>query len=485
MTNQFTTEQNALFNLQTLAQDQISELATISIKQGTMNGYAKALLSQGAPVYADTQPIPRGDINGRKGWYYTNTNGGGEKFNYYYFNGLQENLNLEDVINYFFTGTCDNYTGAGDVPFIVVYTYPTGVGDAGPFFHSRITYDITADQKIGIGERCLFYTDFFNQAPQFSPFARRVLLDNKTVLGDGADTERILYMSVHSNSGATTGQVQVLMEDMGFITKVLPSGVGQVRRQLQLVADSQNTSEPYELQVAKGNIPQTASLYKFGYNPDVNGSLETISLMGGIYVYPAALMNVYASSSNADDTLLGPGVRTIKLEGLDGDYNHVEEIIELAGQTQVQSANQYLRVNRSYVLTAGTLGGAQGTIYIADTGAVAGIPSNDIYAQFSVEHQTQQAVYTVPAGFSLYIDDIIFTTAMSIANKKAELSLVVREFNSVFREKMKHVFQSNEGRFPYQYFEKVPEKSDIELRAITDSSNNALSGTFQGILVKN
>ena len=485
MTNQFTTQQNSLFNLQTLSQQNIAELATISIKQGSLNGYAKALLSVSAPVYADTLPIPRGDINGRKGWYYTNTNGGGEKFNYYYFNGLQENLTLEEIQTYFFTGTCDNFTSISDVPFITIYTYPTGVGDAGPFYHSKITYTISSNQKIGIGERCVFYSNFENGAEQFSPFARRILLDVETVTGEGQGAERILYMSVHSDSASNAGQAQVLIENMGFISFALPEGVGQIRRQLELSANSSNIEEPYDLQVAKGNIPQTTSIYKFGYNPDVNGSLETITLMGGIYVYPAALMNVFVSSSNADDTLPGPGVRTIKIEGLDGDYNQVEEIIELAGQTQVQSTNQYLRVNRSYVLTAGTLGGAQGTIYIADTGAVAGIPSNDIYAQFSAEHQTQQAVYTVPAGFSLYVDEIVFTSAMSLGNKKAELSLVVRELNSVFREKMKHVFQSNEGRFPYKYFEKVPEKSDIELRAITDSTNNAISGTFQGILVKN
>ena len=34
--------------------------------------------------------------------------------------------------------------------------------------------------------------------------------------------------------------------------------------------------EPYELQVAKGQIAGASSLYKFGYNPDINGTEETV-----------------------------------------------------------------------------------------------------------------------------------------------------------------------------------------------------------------
>ena len=36
------------------------------------------------------------------------------------------------------------------------------------------------------------------------------------------------------------------------------------------------TSEPFDLQVARGQIAYHHSLFKFGFNPDIDDSLETV-----------------------------------------------------------------------------------------------------------------------------------------------------------------------------------------------------------------
>lgn len=48
------------------------------------------------------------------------------------------------------------------------------------------------------------------------------------------------------------------------------------------------TFEPFELQVARSQIFEHKNVFKFGYNPDINGTEETIWDAGGIYAYPAS-----------------------------------------------------------------------------------------------------------------------------------------------------------------------------------------------------
>ena len=46
------------------------------------------------------------------------------------------------------------------------------------------------------------------------------------------------------------------------------------------------TTEPFELQTSRGQIPYHTSLFKYGYNPNIINANETIWDAGGIYAYP-------------------------------------------------------------------------------------------------------------------------------------------------------------------------------------------------------
>jgi hypothetical protein len=59
--------------------------------------------------------------------------------------------------------------------------------------------------------------------------------------------------------------------------------------------------EPYELQVSKGQIAGASSLYKFGYNPDINGTEETVWSQGGNVTWPTAAFTAFISSSSTAD----------------------------------------------------------------------------------------------------------------------------------------------------------------------------------------
>ena len=117
------------------------------------------------------------------------------------------------------------------------------------------------------------------------------------------------------------------------------------------------TSEPFELQVARGQIAYHKPLFKFGNNPTVGDSTETIWSQGGLYSYLSAATVLKVSSSSANDTSAGTGARTVQLYGLDADYNEINEAVTLNGQTAVNTTNEFLRINRMIVRSAGTGGG--------------------------------------------------------------------------------------------------------------------------------
>ena len=246
--------------------------------------------------------------------------------------------------------------------------------------------------------------------------------------------------------------------------------------------------EPFDLQVSRNQITFHKSIYKFGYNPDINGVEETVWSQGGIYSYPTTAAQLYVSSSSGNDTNGGTGANSVRIVGLDADYNEVEEDITLTGQTQKITQTSWIRVYRMYITLAGSGGGAAGTIYLANTGASAGVPTGTVYASILLgAGQTEMAVYTVPAGYTLYLDDINFTAAVSLANSYLQVRFLQRDFGTnVFREQTRIVLQSNTYIFKFEYPLRLPEKTDLEVRAISvGSNNNPVSATWQGVLIKN
>jgi hypothetical protein len=256
----------------------------------------------------------------------------------------------------------------------------------------------------------------------------------------------------------------------------------------QALRNAMAVQEPYELQVSKGQVVGASSLYKFGYNPDINGTEETIWSQGGDVVWPAAAFTAFISSSSTADTNAGTGAQTVTVEGLDENYVAQSVTVNMNGQTQVQigDASGWIRINRAFVATAGSGGTAAGTVYIAATGVSSGVPTGTVYASITDGNQTQMAVYTVPASHTLYLDDLIFTAAISQANNYATVKLSTRDFGSnVFRTKFINVLQSNELIIDFEFPLAIPEKTDIECRAVTSNTNNQIGASFQGVLITN
>ena len=231
------------------------------------------------------------------------------------------------------------------------------------------------------------------------------------------------------------------------------------------------TSEPFELQVARGQIGWHTALFKYGYNPLIINVNETIWDVGGIYAYPGSAVAMTATSaSGATDS----GVTGI-ISGLDTDYKEVSESFTLDGSGTYTTTQTFLRVFRAYITGATA---PAGNINIANGGTT--------YARITAgENQTLMAVYTVPSGKTLYITQGVATHGTDTAGAFMTVRFVVRDQGSVFRTAIKVDIVGGEILFPFNSPLKITEKSDIEVRAICDKNqNNAVGATFEGIIIE-
>jgi len=247
--------------------------------------------------------------------------------------------------------------------------------------------------------------------------------------------------------------------------------------------------EPFELQVSRGQIAFHKTNFKFGFNQDIDNSLETIWAEGGLYNYLSSASVLKVSSSSTDDDEGGTGAETVQLYGLDADYNEINETVTLDGQTAVNTTNEYLRINRMVVRSAGSNGTNAGVIY-AGTGTVtAGVPVNKYATVVAGDGQTLMALWTVPAGYTAYLYQSHITAACTTSNKLLTATIVARPYGEVFQVKDKFGIQVDGGNINqvYRFPLKFTEKTDIEVRAISDSGsgNVEVSAGLDMIYIKN
>jgi len=232
--------------------------------------------------------------------------------------------------------------------------------------------------------------------------------------------------------------------------------------------------EPFELQVVRNQIENHKTVFKFGFNPDVNSSEETIWDVGGIYAYPSSAVAMTVTT-DAGTPANDNGVKVIVF-GLDEDYNEVNDEVTLAGAGTATTTQTFLRVFRAYV------SGSQ-----APTGNLNITNGGTTYARITLgENQTLMALWTVPAGYTGFLDHVNIATGTTNANQYVTAQIVQRTQGGVFRVMMKQTLGSGGvADFILRYPIEVSEKTDLEVRAESSGSNNLISANFSIVYVKN
>jgi len=243
--------------------------------------------------------------------------------------------------------------------------------------------------------------------------------------------------------------------------------------------------EPFELQVARGQITMHSAVIIFGYNPDVDTAEESVWPDGGTVPHPTAASVLKISSSDANDTSAGTGARTVTIVGLDGDYNQLSETVTLAGQTAVNTTNSYLYVNQFYVTSVGSGGSNAGDINVGTGTVTLGVPAV-LYDMIAAGYNNRTTGhYCVPAGYTGYMMQGLFSAGQASGSTAVTGFLKQHGPDGILRVGAVTTVNNSAADFIFDLPYVIPEKNCVGAVAIGAASNNAVSSYFNILLIKN
>ena len=230
----------------------------------------------------------------------------------------------------------------------------------------------------------------------------------------------------------------------------------------------------FELNVSAGIMTEMSNVHKFGSVVTTNADYDTIWTEGGDYEFPDTAGVVTLVSNDSQDNPAGTGASTVIIQGLDENFDEIEESITLNGTVGVAGTLSFIRTHRMYVDTGNTNVGNL-TVSIGSTVTCAIAPDMG---------QSQVAFYTVPRGKSAFLKQF---TATQNKNQESSVRLFQRHPNSNDRPYRVvtelNLYGSNMIK-PYSFPVFFGEKTDLEVRAYT-GSNCTSSAMFDLLVVDN
>lgn len=242
----------------------------------------------------------------------------------------------------------------------------------------------------------------------------------------------------------------------------------------------------FGLNVAMGSVYNHSVTHVFGFNETVSIALSTIwDGDNGRYIYPQSASVMTVSSSSVNDAASGTGARLVYISGLDANYDIVTEIVITNGQSAVSTQNSYLRIQRMDVVNAGSLGTADGDIYIGVGALTLGVPATS-YGKIGVgKNSTLMGMITIPAGYTGFLTDGSISTGSAVNNKYLTAYLAVRPYMGVFNVSAVVTMNQSRADFKFGYPIRIPEKTDVEAQAYSSGDTFAVSSHFEIVLMKN
>ena len=236
-------------------------------------------------------------------------------------------------------------------------------------------------------------------------------------------------------------------------------------------------TEPFDLQVARSQILGHSIVSLFGYQSSVTTTAIPIWENATTYTYiTTASTLTLVSTSASDDTSA-----KILISGLDSSFNPISETLAMNGVTGVTTVNSYFRVNSLLMVSPGT---SQNT----NVGTITLKQSSNIVAQINAGiGKSQSTIYTVPAGYSFYLDLAEVNTSNSYTGSTI-ITYKVQAINNntgvklnVLQQPFVSIYTANRFSDPFFY----PEKTDIQWQLITSTGTIAAGVIVTGKLIQN
>ena len=269
-----------------------------------------------------------------------------------------------------------------------------------------------------------------------------------------------------------------------------------------------NLAMPPTWAACLGLLPGIQCIFKFGYSPDTDPGVGAPSDLwpgtqvgGGTEVgyrflpSTAVPLSVFSSSPSASNGNPA-GAWTVRIQGLDDEFNEIEEVVSLAGVSLVPTTLSFRRVYRAFVIEGGLIAGDryrsnQGDITIQGdiddgAGGTETVPAAYILSRFG---QTTQTNYTIPAGKTGLI---VQAAAQTLGTDDAEIGFTGSQLDPEtgsrqpfrtgwYATASRNVTQIDGG----QACTDLPEKTDVRMICFPENQNVQVSGWYTLLLMAN
>jgi len=241
-------------------------------------------------------------------------------------------------------------------------------------------------------------------------------------------------------------------------------------------------------EVSKGRVENHFYYMKWGKNNLTTKDVpEMIINQGGFYNwrYTQELVSFVSDSAEDDDTPGGTGWRKIHIQGLDENYNLIEDIISLDGLTPVNTNLEFMFIRRVQATQEGTLVGSAGVN--VGTITATGVTTADTYCVISPGvGSTQLCADIVPAGQSLYVHQIVITTRKTQVGSDPQVGvkLFIQSPEGSKRQFFEEFILDSSANGTLEllpsFSHRIPEKTRWWFEAVSDTNLADISGTVNG-----
>ena len=244
----------------------------------------------------------------------------------------------------------------------------------------------------------------------------------------------------------------------------------------------------FRLAIAKGHVDGHMHMNKFGRNDDCgSGLLEAVWNGGGVYTghnaVAAEILEVFSAEAADDAVAVGTGAWTVRLFGLDENWNPLVEDVILDGTTAVDTVGTFIRMDRARVLTAGTGGKNAGGITARQKTTTANI----MMVLPAGYNSTMIAAWTIPAGYRGFFTG--WNASLSGgANTDTIVRLIARPDGQTFQvQEELSIIAAGSSQVIREYVNpKGPfgGKTDIFVQAIAGGNGVGVAAAFDLLIVK-
>lgn len=243
-----------------------------------------------------------------------------------------------------------------------------------------------------------------------------------------------------------------------------------------------------------GGLRQSQWVKQVGRNAAVAATTaEDIWEVGGTYAngYLSTASVLEIVSSSANDAAAGTGARTVRVYGLDANWDLQTVDVTLNGTSAVDLSGTWMRVWRIRLLTAGSGALPAGNLTLRVDGG-----GSTVAQLQTAQSSTTMALFTVPRRHTLHLTQwatsysqevVLLTSGLPVASYGIT-RLMVRYPNGDFaaEDELAIWAQQPGGRVrTYSQPLVIPAQADVKLRyfPVADIADEGVAGFFEGYLL--